>query len=126
MSNYTVFREKYSLDDVQNRVDLLIESSDFVLYVEVKIDAPEGSNQITRYSEGLKRRAKALGKAHSAVIYLTPEGRDPNQAQKHDVILASWKHVAEAIDATMRAERIGSGELTGRLLTSLSRHLRSL
>lgn len=125
LSNYTVFREKYSLDDTQNRVDILVEGSQCVLYIEVKIDAREGPDQLTRYSDGLKRRAKALGKLHSAIIYLTTEERLPNQALEHSVTLASWKQVAEAVDATMRAEQIRSNELTGRLLTSLSRHIQN-
>lgn len=68
---YTVATEKYSLNDSQDRVDVILEGTDFLVFIECKIYSSEGREQILRYIRTLEKRANYLGKKRFALIYLT-------------------------------------------------------
>jgi hypothetical protein len=55
---YRVFTEHYSLDDEGNCVDLVIDGSDFVVFIEVKIDAREARNRLAVMSAYSKNERK--------------------------------------------------------------------
>jgi hypothetical protein len=123
---YVVFREKYSLSDDTNRVDLLVEGDAFVIYIEVKIDAVEGPEQIGRYLESVRRRAQTFGKPHHALVYLTQDQRKPRDCTDERIFLASWKDVIAAIETVLKDHNISPSDPLGLLLTSLTHHLRTL
>src|SRR5690606_6935459 len=89
--------EVYPALDERNRVDLVVETTEAVVLIEVKIDAQEGPEQLTRYVESGKRLAAALGRAHSWVLYIAP--RSPGRDDVHHV---DWFDVAHSIRSAVR------------------------
>ena len=65
---YTVRTEDYPLGQAENRVDLSIEGRDFLLIIEVKIDAGEGYDQLKGYDGVLCAKAKLLGKRPALIF----------------------------------------------------------
>lgn len=65
-------RETVPLGDSKNRIDIEVEGDDFVLFVEVKVDAIEQPEQIQRYHQLAEKKAKIRGRSRFAVIFLAP------------------------------------------------------
>ncbi len=85
-----------------NRVDIVMQNTQFLLFLEVKIDAPEGINQLLRYSDILK---KQCGSRKGKLIYLTPRHKYLPEAilslqdkSKYFPKPLSWKEVANAFE----------------------------
>lgn len=89
-TGYYIQTEDCPMGDAADRVDVTLEGNDFLLGVEIKIDAPEGPNQIQRYRSVLNTKAGALGKTVS-LIFLSP--RPPTES---GTIHATWKDIAAA------------------------------
>jgi hypothetical protein len=94
LSQVTVRVEERPLESDRDRVDISIDGPDFVIFIEVKIDAVEGLSQLPRYVEAANYKAYALRKKIAKVIYLSP--RPPTHPQP-DVIVLNWRHVAQAL-----------------------------
>lgn len=95
-NNYWVKTESLPLDEIHSRVDIEVESSAFLIFIEVKISAPETSNQLERYIDLVKY--KAAGKPW-VVIFLTPTGRNAKDIKLHEwIIPISWKQLAVILD----------------------------
>ncbi|QYC11511.1 PD-(D/E)XK nuclease family protein [Brevundimonas nasdae] len=60
------------LADQADRVDISLEGDDFVLFIEVKVDANLQPDQLGRYAEAARRSASLRSKLRHAVIYLAP------------------------------------------------------
>jgi hypothetical protein len=110
--DYSTRTESQPLGDRESRVDIEIESPRFLIFIEVKVRAPETSDQLKRYVE--LARQKAAGRP-SVVIFLTPDGRLPVDGELHEAIIPlSWRQVANILTAYASGERADS-------LTSTSR-----
>lgn len=118
--HYRVSAEHTSFGERDNRVDLAIEGANCVIFVEVKIDAPEGPDQLSRYTALAKRRAMALHKPVSLVLYLNntcppspPEG----------LMWMTWRDVARAVMAAITgpSEKTVSGAILKQFATHISR-----
>lgn len=88
-----------------NRVDIEIEGKLFYIIFEVKIDAPEGPDQINRYCRVAKDKSN-----HRPwfVIYLTPDGRASgclDQEFRSNVLRLSWRTVGLSIARAIRNVR---------------------
>lgn len=93
--NYFSYTETYPINDGKNRVDIEIESPELLLFIEVKIEASEGFEQLKRYQEIAEKKAK--GKQW-AIIYLTQNGKLPlNYSQSEYLIPISWGKFSNAI-----------------------------
>ncbi len=68
---WIVYRER-TFD--RGRIDFVIESSDYVIAIEMKIGNGDGSHQLERYERFLKSRRKEYG-----LYYLTPDGKEPEK-----------------------------------------------
>lgn len=66
---YSVKTEMPS-EDGKSRMDLVIESADFLLIVEAKIYSAEHGRQMKRY----RRFAQKSGQKNFALVFLTPKG----------------------------------------------------
>lgn len=95
-TRFQVREEAYLLDDLETRVDILIDGlPEMLVLIEIKIDAPEGKDQIVRNLSLAKRKADGRP---NCVLYLSshpPEVSDPR------LFHITWQDVASAI-------RIGS------------------
>lgn len=72
-TKYQCYAETNPLGDQSNRVDIEIYASDFLLLIEVKIDAIEAKDQLKRYYQDALIKSKNLQK-NWAVVYLTKNG----------------------------------------------------
>lgn len=80
--------------DGSDRVDIAVEGDDFVIYIEVKIDAALQEDQLQRYAAAAELRARSLGRPHWAVIFLAEQRADlPERCSR-----LRWKDVAAALD----------------------------
>lgn len=95
LSKIKIFVESCPDGLSNNRVDIEIDGEEFFLIVEVKIDAPEGPDQINRYCQIAKERAN--GRSWS-VVYLTPEGRAVSSLDaenEKNVVRLSWREIGK-------------------------------
>ncbi|MEN3976272.1 PD-(D/E)XK nuclease family protein [Emcibacter sp. SYSU 3D8] len=121
---YAVFRELNPDGDEANRVDLVIDGPDFVIFIEAKIDAVEGNNQLARYLSLAKNRASRAGKPCYVVIFLCPAANRGLSIPKTDhLVVATWRDVAAAIGEVERS----TGDIesfAARLLGQFKSHIR--
>jgi hypothetical protein len=94
LTRVTVRTEECPLGTDRDRVDISIDGPDFVVFVEVKIDANEGHCQLPRYAETAGNKARAWRKKHACVIYLSPR---PPTSHEPGVIVLNWRHVAQVL-----------------------------
>jgi PD-(D/E)XK nuclease superfamily protein len=112
-----VVTELCPLGDASDRVDVALEGADFVLFLEVKIDAAEGPDQLQRYREAARRKADALGKPRAAVAYLSQWA----PTVPPDVLHLRWRDVGLAIEDVVRG--MPDPEcLAGAVLRQFARH----
>ncbi len=85
----------------QIRPDIEITAPGWLVYVEVKVEAPLGDNQLGRYRATLGR----AGVAHTGLVFLSrynekpPDGQEPDHAVR-------WFQVATWLDEDLREQRI--------------------
>lgn len=91
---YRCSTEVCPLGNQENRVDIVLTSDEFVIYVEVKINANEGEEQISRYVKSISTHG--MGK-RQAVIFLTKTGYYPKSTDgSYDRIYPiSWKQLSD-------------------------------
>jgi len=71
----SVYKEKYA--GKYGRIDLFIESKNYKIAIEVKIDASDGYNQIQRYFEYLQKAKTSVQQCK--IYYLTLYGSEPSE-----------------------------------------------
>ncbi len=95
--NYWTRTESCPLGEQESRVDIEIEGLEFLLLIEIKIDASETNDQLTRYLEIGKSKAQ---KKPWCVLYLTRDGHTPDRfANEHYLVPIKWKWVASILEA---------------------------
>lgn len=96
---YWVRVESCPLGERQSRVDIEIDGDGLLLFIEVKIDAPETSDQLDRYLAIAE--AKARGRPWG-VIYLTRHGRMPlryaGTPSRSRLVPVAWNAVTGIIE----------------------------
>lgn len=103
---YWTNTESLPLGEAGSRIDIEIESPHFLLFIEVKIRAPETGDQLERYVDLVKRKA---ANRRWQVVFLTPEGREArNLALGPHVSSISWKQFGAAIAAHLAKVELGS------------------
>ena len=112
--------ELVPLADETNRIDLVLEGDDCVVFIEVKIDAPFQPGQLTRYLDSLRRRRDHLGKKHSQLILIgdlvIPDGVH--------CMPVRWGGVARALRAGAR--QAADNAYAARLACDFADHLEAL
>lgn len=91
----TVRTEYRPQDSIRDRVDLAIYSPAFLLFLEVKISAPEGPEQLQRYLESAEAQARTLRVSEWRVAYLTVKPTQPHLG----VITLTWCELVQGISA---------------------------
>jgi hypothetical protein len=118
LESYSVSTECYPLGNTENRVDIVIDGSNFIAFIEVKIRASEREQQIDRYLELAKAKAKTANKGEAyAVVFLTPERI--TTVLPPNVIAATWSDVAKAIEEVAQQ----SGDFGDRVLLQFAGHV---
>ncbi|MCX5580793.1 PD-(D/E)XK nuclease family protein [Kaistia terrae] len=94
-----VVRENYPIGNGEHRIDIEITGAEFVIFLEVKVNAGETkSGQIEQYGKLAKIKADSLGKQHHAVMYLS----ETPPAAPSKCIPLRWKDVARSIQSVAR------------------------
>ena len=96
-----VHTEECPIGSTENRIDISITAPGYLMFIEVKIDAPEGPDQLARYVREIAVKARAHGAHRSLVIYLTPRGRLP--VGLAELAALSWRDVEKAAMAVANA-----------------------
>jgi hypothetical protein len=116
-TEYTVRTEECPLGNAANRVDLSVEGRDFLLLIEVKIDAPEGEQQVARYNEVLQAKAQLLGKRPLLVLL------GPHPPTSGLAVHASWSDVSAAALAIARQRKAAERTFADQLLHHFAAHV---
>ncbi|HDR1107054.1 PD-(D/E)XK nuclease family protein [Pasteurella multocida] len=94
--NYCATEECCPLGEQSERVDIEIDGENFLLFIEVKIDAVEGVNQLQRYQD--VAMAKSSFRPWK-IIYLTPTGKVPEEHENNAQIIGlSWGNFANYLN----------------------------
>lgn len=115
--------EQRPLGSDRDRVDIAIDGPGFLIFIEVKIDAGEGLNQLSRYAESAAAKAAASAdaqghKPRTLVVFLSPR---PLNKPVPGLVHLSWSEVADAL-----VEASANAEGTARFVVrSFSKHIRS-
>lgn len=120
-NGYTVQTEARPLGALDDRVDLSIEGADFLLLVEVKIDAREGAEQLARYEAVLRLKAQALGK-RPTLVYLSPT---PAKSPPPSAFYADWRDVRRAALSVAAQRSRTERSFQDLLLAQFAEHVRS-
>lgn len=83
--------------DNADRVDIVCDGKDFLLYIEVKIDSLEHTGQTGRYLRKLRGNA---GRRESALAFISPGLPPENQESAH----LTWKKCADVLDSLAHAK----------------------
>lgn len=97
LENYITRTEYCPNSDEENRVDIVCESGNFLLYIEVKIDSAEHGSQTKRYYD--KLRQNCHNRSH-AILFLSRNAKPENE----NALWITWEqigHILNNISATL-------------------------
>lgn len=117
---YWISIEHCALSDRSNRIDIAIEMKASILFIELKIDAQEGKDQIERYLRVANQRSLALRK-RAYVLFLTRGTSHANAS----VINLTWRDIAKAIREAVDT-RQARATMPGQILLQFARHIENL
>lgn len=93
-SGYRLRNEVNPLGELADRIDLMIETRNHLIGIEVKIDAGLGPMQLERYAEALEARGRHMGRRASLVLLA------PYTLTRDGVSSTTWKDLAAAARET--------------------------
>ena len=96
LTKVSVVNECWPVGSTTERVDIAIDGDRFTLFIEVKIQAPEGKEQLARYLKAAEAKKRATGKQYGLVLYLSPiEPVDPPD----QVAFITWRDIGEVLNS---------------------------
>ena len=100
--SYSAIDECCPLGNLENRVDIEIDAPDFLLFIEVKIYANEGVDQLKRYYRDAMLKTKNV-KKDWVIIYLTTTGHlSTNEKAIKDALLNDNDKITKLIHENLR------------------------
>ena len=98
--------------ELTNRVDIEIDSENFYLIIEVKINALERDKQLKDYGDLTKNQAHGRP---WALVFLTPGGIPPKTAGEHTskVLPLSWKKLSHLLGKALNSELLLHYDIKG-------------
>lgn len=97
------------LQSERDRVDLVIDHPELLLFIEIKIDAIEGRDQLDRYAQTAEQLAHFTGRPAWRVVFLTPRAL---RITTPDVISLRWHALATALRRRLSDTLTGSDART--------------
>lgn len=116
--------EERPLGSDRDRVDIVVEAPDLLIFIEVKIDAAEGQAQLSRYVESAARVAEVQAlsdggtRKKTLTVFLSPR---PPAETVPDVVHVSWRELASTF-TRLAGQAGGFAEL---LIRSFAAHART-
>lgn len=113
---YRVGSEVSPIGLLSERVDLVVETANHVIGIEIKIDAPLGPKQLERYVGAIESRA---GWRHAAgrVVLLAPFASEHPQVSP-----LSWQDIAQAARGSLKVD-VASDGFAARLIASFGEYV---
>jgi len=93
-NDYRTKAESLPMGERENRIDIELSGADFLIFIEVKINAGEGYQQLSRYQGLIKKKSESYGMCHGGIVYLTRCGDDKKNEQ--GCISLSWAQLAHS------------------------------
>ncbi len=93
-NDYRTKAESLPMGERENRIDIELSGADFLIFIEVKINAGEGYQQLSRYQGLIKKKSESYGMCHGGIVYLTRYGDDKKNEQ--GCISLSWAQLAHS------------------------------
>jgi hypothetical protein len=119
LDSYVVRKEAYLDENMENRLDIVIDGN-CLLIIEVKIDAAPEELQIQDYLS--LAESKAYGRPY-CVILLAPEQPSGFSVNSPFFFIATWKDVSGAIEEISRSAQLASIGFGDRVLRQFARHV---
>jgi hypothetical protein len=119
--HYRLAVEHHSLGETSNRVDLAVDAENAVIFIEVKIDAPQRENQLNDYLQIARARASAQGKPIACLLYLSKSL--PENAPE-EVLHLRWSDIAHAIDKAVPIS--AEATVSGAIVRQFAAHVKRL
>ena len=95
LTNVSVINECWPVGSTTERVDIAVDGDRFTLFIEVKIQAREGKEQLARYVKAAEAKRRATGKQYGLVLYLSPvEPVNPLD----EVAFITWRDIGEVLN----------------------------
>lgn len=119
---YSTLEECCPLGNLESRVDIEIDAPEFLLFIEIKINANEGFQQLERYREIAQK--KAAGRPW-LVVYLTKTGKLPALYLDNTNALfgISWREMAKAFKKYTNSQNLNNRSLW--LLSQFADHTKT-
>lgn len=114
---YEVYTEHCAFSDRANRLDIAMQFPNLFVVIEVKIDAVEGHEQLRRYGDVARKKARARGCSDALVIFLTPNPIDVPEG----ILNLTWRQVARSIRSALVNNPSG-GPFAGSALSQFADH----
>ena len=92
---YFTTEECCPLGSQESRVDIEIDADEFLLFIEIKINATEGKDQLQRYIDIAQAKAK---NRDWLIVYLTRDGKLPEKYNAHKNLKGmSWMGISKIL-----------------------------
>ncbi|MGS0647353.1 PDDEXK-like family protein [Komagataeibacter melomenusus] len=115
LNTVSVVTECWPAGSTTERVDIAVDGDDFVLFIEIKIQAREGRQQLARYVKVAEAKRQITGRQHGLVLYLsTIAPVDPPE----EVALMTWRDVADIL------AQFPKGGFNGAITQQFAQHIR--
>ncbi|WP_229428455.1 PDDEXK-like family protein [Microvirga pudoricolor] len=117
---YNTFLETYPLGNSESRIDIDISGPNFILFVEVKINASERPEQVARY----RRLAEEASNGRSFGVLFLCRSLAGLELSEHDRVVAlTWRDVSACISSYLRDNPATDGNRVLReILRQLAQH----
>ncbi len=93
-NDYRTKAESLPMGARENRIDIELNGSGFLIFIEVKIKARVDYKQLSRYQGLIKKKADSYGICHGGIIYLTRY--DEAKVIERGCISLSWVQLARS------------------------------
>jgi len=94
------YRVRREVPSDESRMDIEIaERGRFLIHIENKIGSGLGHRQLERQWSDLEKRARTMGVPTSSahLLFLTPDGRKPDDPHGHGFMAVSWRKIAKVL-----------------------------
>jgi len=102
--------ERENLTPNNNQLDILIKSSTWFIWIELKVDSKEGDQQTIRYfkDDYLSKYDRKENYEHHEYIYIAPPGNEPESDEFQHV---TWKNIVNWLDIEWEEDEVGKKQL---------------
>lgn len=115
LTNVSVVSECWPVGSTGERVDIVVDGDSFTLFIEVKIQAREGKEQLARYVKAAEAKRLATGKQYGLVLYLSPVApvNPPDE-----VAFITWRDIGEIL------KDLPKSGFNGAIIQQFAQHIR--